>query len=112
MEKVTAIEEIRDLNTMPSESLINSLTFYELKLKSKVQEEKVAKVKKSIALKTSQDENHLLSKFLQFIFIYFYIFMALGDNEVSTRISFFENDVDDDNLKYLVVKLHDSLKVS
>ena len=43
--KVTAIEETKDLNLMPIESLINSLTSYELKLKTKVQEEEDAKVK-------------------------------------------------------------------
>lgn len=55
--KVTAIEEVRDLNFLPIESLINSLTSYELKFKSKVQEEEDAKVRKNIALKASQDED-------------------------------------------------------
>ena len=43
--KVTAIEEAKDLNSMPIESLINSLKSYELKFKTKVQEEEDAKVK-------------------------------------------------------------------
>nr|XP_027090322.1 muscle M-line assembly protein unc-89-like [Coffea arabica] len=55
--KVTAIEEAKDLNILPIESLINSLTTYELKLKSKVQEEEDTKIRRSIALKVSQDEN-------------------------------------------------------
>ena len=55
--KVTVIEEAKDLNSMPIESLINSLISYELKLKSKVQKEKDAKVRRSIVLKTSQDED-------------------------------------------------------
>ena len=38
--KVTAIEKAKDLNILSIESLINSLISYELKLKSKVQEEK------------------------------------------------------------------------
>lgn len=59
--KVTAIEETKDLNTLPIESLINSLTSYELKLKSKVQEEEDTKVRKIIALKASQDEDDTAS---------------------------------------------------
>ena len=55
--KVTAIEEAKDLNSMPIESLINSLTSYELKLKTKVQEKYDAKARRSIALKASQDED-------------------------------------------------------
>nr|XP_027109232.1 glutamic acid-rich protein-like [Coffea arabica] len=55
--KVTAIEEVRDLNSIPIESLVNSLTSYEVKLKSKIQEEEDAKVRKSIALKASHDED-------------------------------------------------------
>ena len=59
--KVTAIEEVKDLNSMPIESLINSLKFYELKLKTKVQEEENAKAKRNIILKASQDEDDLVS---------------------------------------------------
>ncbi|XP_071903977.1 uncharacterized protein [Coffea arabica] len=59
--KVTSIEEAKDLNTLSIESLINSLTSYELKLKSKVQEEEDTRVRKSIALKTSQEEDDTIS---------------------------------------------------
>ena len=54
---MTAIEESKYLNSIPIKSLINSLTSYELKLKSKVQEEEDAKVRKNIALKVPQDED-------------------------------------------------------
>ena len=46
---MTVIEKAKDLNTMSIEFLINSLISYELKLKSKVQEEEDAKVRRSIA---------------------------------------------------------------
>ena len=55
--KVTAIEEAKDLSSVPIESIINSLTSYELKLKSKVQEEEDARAKRNIALKTTQGED-------------------------------------------------------
>ena len=49
--KVTVIEEAKDLNSMSIDSLINSLTSYELKLKTKVQEEEDARARRNIALK-------------------------------------------------------------
>ena len=55
--KMTAIEEAKDLNSMSIESLINSLTSYELKLKTKVQEEEDARARRNIALKTAQEED-------------------------------------------------------
>ena len=58
--KVTAIEETKDLNSIPIESLINFLTSYEVKLKTKLQEKEDAKVRRNIILKTSQDEVGLL----------------------------------------------------
>ncbi|KAL3534602.1 hypothetical protein ACH5RR_003063 [Cinchona calisaya] len=42
---------------MPIESLINSLTSYELKLKAKVVDDEEARPRKSISLKTSQEED-------------------------------------------------------
>lgn len=57
--KVTTIDETKDLNSMSIESLINSLTSYELKLKSNVQGKKEAIAKKSIALKVEQEEEDL-----------------------------------------------------
>ena len=59
--KVTAIEEAKDLNSMPIESLINSQTSYELKLMTKEHEDEDAKAKRSIVLKASQDENDSVS---------------------------------------------------
>ncbi|KAL3529338.1 hypothetical protein ACH5RR_008660 [Cinchona calisaya] len=55
--KRIAIKEAKDLNSMPIESLINSLTFYEFKLKAKVVDDEEVRLKRSIALKTSQEEN-------------------------------------------------------
>ena len=49
--KITVIKEAKDLNTMSTESLINSLPSYELKLKPKTQDKENARMKKSIALK-------------------------------------------------------------
>ena len=60
--KVTAIEEAKDLNSMPIESLVNSLTSYELKLKSKVNPDEDTKAKKGIALKASQEEEEYVSQ--------------------------------------------------
>ncbi|KAL3510113.1 hypothetical protein ACH5RR_029514 [Cinchona calisaya] len=54
--KTIAIEEAKNLNLMPIESLINSLTSYELKLKAKVVDDEEARPRRSIALKTSQEE--------------------------------------------------------
>lgn len=54
-----AVEETKNLNTMPFESLVNSLT--ELKFKSKVQDEEEARAKRSIGLKASQEEEDLYS---------------------------------------------------
>lgn len=48
--KVTAIEEAKDLNSMSIESLVNSLTSYELKLKAQDDE---AWIKRGIAFKAS-----------------------------------------------------------
>ncbi|KAL3527708.1 hypothetical protein ACH5RR_012364 [Cinchona calisaya] len=55
--KTIAIEEAKNLNLMPIESLINSLTSYELKLKAKVVDNEEARPRRSIALKTSQEED-------------------------------------------------------
>ena len=49
--KATAIEEAKDLNSMPIETLVNLLTSYELKLKSKAQEEEEVRAKKSVTLR-------------------------------------------------------------
>ncbi|KAL3519173.1 hypothetical protein ACH5RR_021762 [Cinchona calisaya] len=51
-QKSIAIEESKNLNCMPIDSLINSLTFFELKLKYKVQDEET-KGRRSITLKAS-----------------------------------------------------------
>ena len=42
---------------MPIDSFINSLTSYELKLKSKLQDKKEARIKRSIAFEVSQEED-------------------------------------------------------
>ncbi|KAL3534610.1 hypothetical protein ACH5RR_003071 [Cinchona calisaya] len=55
--KTIAIEEAKNLNLMSIESLINSLTSYELKLKTKVVDDEEARPRRSIALKTSQEED-------------------------------------------------------
>ncbi|KAL3519121.1 hypothetical protein ACH5RR_021710 [Cinchona calisaya] len=55
--KTITIEEAKNLNLMPIESLINSLTSYELKLKAKVVNDEEARPRRSIALKTSQEED-------------------------------------------------------
>ncbi|KAL3507226.1 hypothetical protein ACH5RR_032608 [Cinchona calisaya] len=52
--KTIAIEEAKNLNSMPIESLINSLTSYELKLKAKVVDDEEARPRRS---KTSQEED-------------------------------------------------------
>ena len=59
--KVTAIEETKNLNTFSIESLINSLTSYALNFKSKVQEKEDIRMKRSIALKVSQEEDDAFS---------------------------------------------------
>ena len=58
---ITVIEETKDLSVVSTESLINSLASYQLKLKSKTQDKEDARMKKSIALKTSQEENDSFS---------------------------------------------------
>ena len=63
--KVTAIEEVKNLNFMSIESLINSLTFYELNLECKVQVEENIRAKRSIALKLIKKRmiySHLIVK--------------------------------------------------
>nr|AJE29371.1 putative gag protein [Coffea canephora] len=53
--KINAIEEAKDLNSMSIESLVDTLTSYELKLEFKVQEEENARMyKRGIAFKASQ----------------------------------------------------------
>ena len=59
--KITVIEEAKDLSTMSTESPINSLASYELKLKSKTQDKEDARMKKSITLKASQEEDDSFS---------------------------------------------------
>lgn len=59
--KVMAIEEAKDLNSMSIESLVNSLSSFELKLKSKVQEKEEAKIKMNIALKSTQEKEDSFS---------------------------------------------------
>ncbi|KAL3538028.1 hypothetical protein ACH5RR_001394 [Cinchona calisaya] len=53
--KSIAIEESKVLNFMPIDSLIDSLTSFELKMKYKVQDEEEARANRSIALKASQN---------------------------------------------------------
>ena len=55
--KITVIEETKDQSIISTESLINSLVSYELKLKPKIQDKEDARMKKSIAFKTSEEEN-------------------------------------------------------
>ncbi|KAL3516452.1 hypothetical protein ACH5RR_023354 [Cinchona calisaya] len=55
--KTIAIEEAKNLNSMSIELLIHSLASYELKLKAKVMDDEEARPRRSIALKTSQEEN-------------------------------------------------------
>ena len=55
--KAMATEEIKILNSMPIDSFINSLTSYELKLKSEVQDKEEARIKRSIAFEVSQEED-------------------------------------------------------
>ncbi|KAL3498469.1 hypothetical protein ACH5RR_041201 [Cinchona calisaya] len=57
--KTIAIEEAKNLNFMPIDSLINSLTSYELKLKAKVVDDEEERPKRSIALKTSQEDDKI-----------------------------------------------------
>ena len=59
--KVTAIEEAKDVKTLPLEELLGSLLTHELTMKQR-QIEEVEKKKKSIAFKTSIKENE---KFLE-----------------------------------------------
>ncbi|GAV56547.1 UBN2 domain-containing protein [Cephalotus follicularis] len=57
MLKVTAIEEVKDLNTLPLEDLLGSLMTHELSIKKKDDdEEKEKRKKKVVALKSSINE--------------------------------------------------------
>ncbi|KAL3509740.1 hypothetical protein ACH5RR_029141 [Cinchona calisaya] len=59
--KSIIIEEAKNLNSTPIESLINSLTSYELKLTFKVQDDGDERIKRSIALKASQEKDENVS---------------------------------------------------
>ncbi|GAV57710.1 UBN2 domain-containing protein, partial [Cephalotus follicularis] len=58
MPKVTAIEEVKNLNVLPLEDLLGSLTTHELSIQKKDDdEEKEKKKKKIVALKSSLIED-------------------------------------------------------
>ncbi|GAV88795.1 zf-CCHC domain-containing protein/UBN2 domain-containing protein [Cephalotus follicularis] len=57
MPKVTAIEEVKNLNVLPLEDLLGSLMTHELSMQKKDDDEEKEKKKKMVALKSSQIED-------------------------------------------------------
>ncbi|KAL3513390.1 hypothetical protein ACH5RR_026107 [Cinchona calisaya] len=131
--KSSAIEESKNLNSMPIDSLINSLTSFELKLKYKLQDEE-AKGKRSIAFKASSKRRKDSRKphFNNFQITWDdcnsdgeveeeyeeaqMAFMALGNNEVSSSCDSCDDSCDSDNdnddVESFIFKMHECLKES
>ena len=58
--KVNAMKEAKNLNSISIDSLVSTLTTYELKIKSNVQDEEEVRANRGIVLKVSQEEEDLL----------------------------------------------------
>ncbi|KAL3533259.1 hypothetical protein ACH5RR_006780 [Cinchona calisaya] len=128
--KSIAIEESKNLNSIPIESLINSLTSFELKMKYKVQDDEEAKGKRSIAYKASSKRRKDSRKphLNNFQIIWDncnsdgeveeeyeetqIAFMALGNSEVSSSCDSCDDscDNDDDDVEAFIFKMHECLK--
>ncbi|KAL3520312.1 hypothetical protein ACH5RR_018461 [Cinchona calisaya] len=129
--KSIAIEESKNLNSMPIDSLINSLTSFELKLKYNLQDEE-AKGKRSIAFKASSKRRKDSRKphFNNFQITWDdcnsdgeveeeyeeaqMAFLALGNNEVSSNCDSCDDSCDNDNddVESFIFKMHECLKAS